>query len=178
LPVLEEGRLTDAGGRTVNFRNTIIIMTSNIGIEQFNNQAAIGFDLQAEELSTAETKFAELSQNISSSLADYFRPEFLNRIDKTIIFKPLTKAVAKKIVAKELANLKERLAEKDITLELNPLVVNYLIEHGFHVQEGARSLKRIFQELVTNPVAERLLGSQPVKQLTVKVEKDKLLVTK
>lgn len=178
LPVLEEGRLTDASGRPVNFRNTVIIMTSNVGVEQFNAQAELGFEAESEMPVKESEDFLKLSDKIRSSLHDYFRPEFLNRIDKVIIFKPLTKETAKKIVKKEIDLLSQKLAERDTNIIVEPNAIRYLIDKGFKVEEGARSLKRAFQEDITNRVAEMLLTDETIKQLKVTAEKDKLVINK
>ncbi len=177
LPVLEEGRLTDAAGRTVNFRNTIIIMTSNIGLDQFNAQAAVGFESEETALQSAEEKFAKISQGIKQSLHDYFRPEFLNRIDKVVIFKPLTKSVAKKIIARECELLNQRLLAKGRKINLDVATVNYLVNRGFNVDEGARSLKRFFQEKVTNQLAEAILKDEVASEFTTTIKDQQIILT-
>jgi ATP-dependent Clp protease ATP-binding subunit ClpC len=177
LPVLEEGRLTDAAGRTVNFRNTIIIMTSNIGLNQFNAQAAVGFESEETEAQTAEKKYAKISQDIKQSLHDYFRPEFLNRIDKIVIFRPLTKTVAKKIIARECELLNQRLADKGRSIRLDPATVNYLVHRGFNVDEGARSLKRFFQEKITNQLAEAILKDEAVGEFTASMKDHQIILS-
>ena len=177
LQVLEDGRLTDASGRIINFRNTIIVMTSNIGLEQFNAQAALGFEAAEEMIETVEEKFAKTSDQIKRSLHDYFRPEFLNRIDKVIVFKPLSKSAAKKIVQAEIEKLRAKLASRQITFDLDTASINHIINEGFVVDEGARSLKRYFQERITNVLAEQILSSETSKHFQANLKDKQIVVT-
>ncbi|MFH0873503.1 MAG: ATP-dependent Clp protease ATP-binding subunit [Candidatus Komeilibacteria bacterium] len=177
LQVLEDGRLTDAAGRIINFRNTIIIMTSNIGLDQFNAQAALGFEASEQQEQSAEAKFEQTSEQIRQSLHDYFRPEFLNRIDKVVVFKPLTKSAAKKIIQAEIEKLRAKLASRQITFDLDAGTINYLANEGFKVEEGARSLKRFFQEHITNVLAEQILGAETSHHFQANIQDKRIVVT-
>ncbi|MBU1202868.1 ATP-dependent Clp protease ATP-binding subunit [Patescibacteria group bacterium] len=158
LPILEEGELTDATGKTVNFRNTIIVMTSNVGLKEFNRQAVMGFD-------TDESKndFKNLSQEILSSLNRYFPPEFTNRIDKILAFEALDKSAARKIIRAELEQIKQRLNEQGIAIELDAKIINYLLNIENATQDGARSLKRLVDQYLTNTLASQLLDKKTQK---------------
>jgi ATP-dependent Clp protease ATP-binding subunit ClpC len=166
LPVLEDGYLTDATGKQVNFRNTIIIMTSNIGLKEFTNQATVGFSLDD---GTHNFKRQEMQEYIMRSLKDHFRPEFLNRLDNIVIFDPLTEATAKKIVQRELKEVEERLSLRGQRLAIDQGVVKRLVAE-FKPQEGARSLKRAVQRLVIDQLAEKLLsGTLDTAKSTINV---------
>jgi len=151
LQVLDEGRLTDNKGRTVNFRNTIIIMTSNIGSHLIQDKLQYLNDDNRDEI------MGELRIQLHNLLRQTIRPEFLNRIDEIILFKPLTKSEILKIVELQLANVGKMLAEKNITLEVTEEAKEWLAEVGYDVTFGARPLKRAIQRLVLNPLAEEIL---------------------
>ncbi len=144
LQLLDEGRLTDGQGRTVDFRNALIIMTSNIGGDLIQNAA----------------KIDDIRPAITALLKATFKPEFLNRIDETIIFNRLGKDEILKIVDIQLDQLRSRLKEKKVTLEATPKAKAFLAETGFDPQFGARPLKRTIQNLVQNPLAKRILEGQ------------------
>ncbi len=164
LPVLEDGYMTDATGKQVNFKNTIIIMTSNIGLKEFTNQATVGFSLEeGDQLPQRK----EMEEHITRSLKEHFRPEFLNRLDNIVIFNHLTEAVAKKIVMRELKEVEERLALRGQRLVIDSAVVKKLVEE-FKPQEGARSLKRAVQRLIIDQLASKLLnGELATEQSTI-----------
>jgi len=154
LQVLDNGRLTDAKGRVVNFKNTIIILTSNIGSQFIKNYQRIGF-ASGEQ---AENNFAGVKEKIQESLRDHFRPEFLNRLDEVVVFNPLSTEVLREIVDLQLTIVRERLAKKGISLELDNAVMNFLAKEGFNPEFGARPLKRLIQNKILNPVAQFILG--------------------
>ncbi len=153
LQVLDEGRLTDGHGRTVDFRNTVIIMTSNIGTRHAYRSGTLGF-LRSEEL-TPEEK--ELRREIEAHLKATFRPEFLNRIDEIIIFHALTKEQVKQIVDLQLREINQRLREQGFTLELTEKAREWLADKGYDPNFGARPLRRAMQKFLENPLAKRLL---------------------
>jgi ATP-dependent Clp protease ATP-binding subunit ClpB len=155
LQVLEDGRLTDGQGRTVDFRNTVIIMTSNLGS-----------DLIME--SSGKANYQELKQKITNVIGDYFRPEFLNRIDETVIFHSLEKEHVKKIADIQMLMLQTRLKNNNILFDYTSEALSELSDKGFDPVYGARPLKRAIQQLVENPLAERILAG--------KVEHDKTIV--
>ena len=161
LPILEDGQLTDAVGKKINFKNTIIIMTSNIGLKEFNAQAEIGFNLKdRDEKDRLEKNYEKLKDKISEQLNDYFRPEFLNRLDKIIIFKPLTSEEAVKIANLQLAELKNRVAGQGYELKISPLTANFIVKIGFTAKEGARTIRRTIQEYLEAPLAKEILDEK------------------
>lgn len=145
LQVLEDGRLTDGQGRTVDFRNTVIIMTSNLGSDLIMESAG-------------EKNYQELKNKINGVIGDYFRPEFLNRIDETVIFHSLEKEHVKQIARLQLARLSERLADNEYQFEFTEEALSLIAEKGFDPVYGARPLKRAIQQWIENPLAEKLLS--------------------
>jgi ATP-dependent Clp protease ATP-binding subunit ClpB len=164
LQVLDDGRLTDNKGRLVNFKNTIIIMTSNIGShiiqESFENASEKNLDIVAEQ---TNAKVLEL-------LRATIRPEFLNRIDEIIMFKPLLKKEIKNIIGIQLNNLKKLLMQSGITLDFTPYMLDFLAENGFDPQYGARPLKRLIQKLVVNELSKQILSGSIDKSKPVVVD--------
>lgn len=158
LQVLDDGRLTDSKGRVVNFKNAIIIMTSNIGSEALNRRASVGFNE-----GTAAHSNGDIKERIMESLKDRFKPEFLNRVDDIIFFNVLSTEVLKGIVRNQIAIVTERLKDKEIDLEVSEEALNYLAEKGFDPHYGARPLKRLIQDKILNPVAEFII-TQKVKE--------------
>ncbi len=154
LQVLDNGRLTDSKGRVVNFKNTIIILTSNIGSEFITKFQKMGFGVGNE----GETNFAEIKERINESLKSYFRPEFLNRLDEIIIFNPLSAEVIQEIVSLQLSLVAERLSKKGIMLKIAPEVLSYLTREGYTPEYGARPLKRLIQTKLLNPIAEFIIA--------------------
>lgn len=152
LQILDDGRLTDSKGRTVNFKNTIIIMTSNLG-NQVIKEFSIGFNNTDNEMSAGEEREKEMKERIDKILKEYFKLEFLNRIDEIVIFKNLTKEVLSRIVDLELAKVQIRLKNKDITIKIAMQVKKMLAEKGFDVTYGARPLKRIIQNMILDELA-------------------------
>ncbi len=164
LQVLDDGRLTDNKGRLVNFKNTIIIMTSNIGShiiqESFENASEKNLDIVAEQ---TNAKVLEL-------LRATIRPEFLNRIDEIIMFKPLLKKEIKNIIGIQLNNLKKLLMQSGITLDFTPYMLDFLAENGYDPQYGARPLKRLIQKLVVNELSKQILSGSIDKSKPVVVD--------
>jgi len=160
LQILEDGRLTDAKGRAVDFRNTIIIMTSNVGASLLNQEARLGFRFSAksgEEEKENERRHEEMIKRIMNELKSTFKPEFLNRIDATIVFRSLTQIEVHQICDLLMARIKSQLVEQQIELEVTPDGKDYLVEQGFDPQYGARPLRRTIQNLVEDPLAEGML---------------------
>jgi ATP-dependent Clp protease ATP-binding subunit ClpB len=166
LQVLEDGRLTDAKGRVVSFKNTIIIMTSNIGSDIISDSGEFGFKSNENREENANTK-----DKIISALKDYFRPEFLNRIDEIVVFNHLSKDDIAKIVDLELSKVSKRLNNKDIQLTISPSAKKLLIEKGFDTAFGARPLKRSIQSLVLNPLAQRIVSGE-IKSGKLQIDSD------
>ena len=158
LQVLEDGYLTDAKGKKVDFRNTIVIMTSNLGAKQLTKEAAkIGFNLSSDKLKAAEEDFEEKKEQVLKELKNHFRPEFLNRIDKTIVFRPLNNECIQDIVKLQLDELGVRLKEKKITVEATPKAIELLAELSYKPEYGARPVRRKIQDLIEDPIAEHIL---------------------
>ncbi len=162
LQVLDDGRITDGQGRTVNFKNTVIILTSNLGSPAILE----GID---EKGNLSE----EAKKEVESLLKTSFRPEFLNRLDETVIFKPLQKGEIEKIVRLFVSSLKDRLAEKRLTLEVTDKACAYLAENGYDPVLGARPLKRYIQQTVETPLAKELLAGKFLPGDTVKIDRTK-----
>jgi ATP-dependent Clp protease ATP-binding subunit ClpB len=154
LQVLDSGHLTDGKGRKVNFKNTIIILTSNIGAEFMDRAANIGFTNALEEAA----RFEQVKEKVMGTLKDHFRPEFLNRLDDIIIFEPLSKAALADIVENQVREVVERLAGKRIQLIITPEARSWLAEKGYNPQYGARPLKRAIQDKILTPIASRMVG--------------------
>ncbi|MFH1478690.1 MAG: ATP-dependent Clp protease ATP-binding subunit [Candidatus Omnitrophota bacterium] len=164
LQVLEDGRLTDSFGRKVDFRNAVLIMTSNVGAEIFRKQGSIGFKSEKEELTYKNTK-----EKLLEKVKKTFKPEFLNRIDDTIVFHGLTKEHLYKIVEIELKDVMARLKEQGVEIELDKKAKELLIEKGFDPIFGARPLKRTIQRLLEDPLAEEIIGKKSKKEKLIKI---------
>jgi ATP-dependent Clp protease ATP-binding subunit ClpB len=153
LQVLDNGRLTDAKGRTVNLKNSVIIMTSNIGSQFIDKMESIGF---AGTKST-KSQYEETKSNVEKALKDHFRPEFLNRLDDIIIFDILSYKAIEEIVGIQIEILKDRLLDKHIKIKLNKSVSTYLAKEGYNPHYGARPLKRLIQDRILNPLAQLII---------------------
>lgn len=154
LQVLDNGHLTDAKGRKVNFKNTIIILTSNIGSKHIQAMEKIGF---AGVSVTEESQYAEAKTNVMKALKDHFSPEFLNRLDEIILFNILEKGAIKSIVEIQVGIVQKRLLERGIKLELSSEVIDFLAEKGYDSSYGARPLKRLIQSKILTPIANRMI---------------------
>ena len=157
LQVLDNGRLTDTKGKVINFKNTIIIMTSNVGSEYLKAMSRIGFNAEGSKLAIEEDDYREKTMD---ALRKSFRPEFLNRIDETIIFSPLRKVDLEKIVDIQLKLIEERLAARRITLQIEPAAREYLVREGFSAEFGARPLKRLMQKVILDALADRIIRGE------------------
>jgi ATP-dependent Clp protease ATP-binding subunit ClpC len=171
LQIMEEGRLTDSYGRHVDFKNVILILTSNIGADVIKNSGGLGFVKQ-----TGEQSYEQMKQRLMSSVERHFRPEFLNRLDDTIVFRPLTREDLGHIVEIEFAQVAARLAERDIAVELTEDAKEFLIEEGYSPEFGARPLRRAIENHIEDPLAEELLRDQFAggANIRVKVQEDHL----
>ena len=153
LQILDNGRLTDAKGRAVNFRNTIVILTSNIGAQFIDKMEKVGFSVKGKS-----TDYEDAKSKVTAALKDHFRPEFLNRLDDIIIFDILSREAVGKIVAIQLRQVEERLHAKEISLSVAPEVYDYLAKEGYNPQYGARPLRRLIQNKILNPVASLIIS--------------------
>lgn len=166
LQILEDGRLTDAKGRTASFKNAILIMTSNVGSEHIAQMGQLGF------LNSKEQERVDLKHKVMDALREEFRPEFLNRIDEIIIFNYLGKAEMKKIVDLELAKVAERLSHKKIEIRVSESAKNFLAEAGFDPNLGARPLRRVIQRMVLDPLALKIVKGEVKEGERVMVDSD------
>jgi len=159
LQIMEEGNLTDARGRRVDFRNAIVIMTSNIGAETIR-RGGLGFALPSEQGREAEQDYKEMSQRLREELKRTFRPEFLNRLDAVVIFRPLGPEQIGQIVDLEIAKVAERLTDQEIRLEISPTARELLAQEGYSSEYGARPLRRVIQRRVEDPLSDAVLAGQ------------------
>jgi len=168
LQILDEGRLTDGQGRTVNFKNTVIIMTSNIGQEIIQQEGSIGFKTGRES-----SAYKEMKVRLLEEVKRTFRPEFLNRIDDIIIFRPLAKEEIKKIVDIELEPIVKKLAQQGVTLEVTEKAKDFILEKGFGLHFGARPLKRTIQKYIQDPLSLKLLSGSLKEGAKIVADLDK-----
>lgn len=168
LQVLEEGRLTDSYGRKVDFRNCIIIMTSNVGAEILRKQGSLGFKAQSSDMS-----YQQMKEKLLEEVKKTFKPEFLNRIDDVIVFRPLEKTDLYRIIEIEIKGVQERLSEKKISLSLDQAAKDFLIDKGFDLVFGARPLKRTIQRYVEDSLAEEIISGHLKEGSVLLVTKDK-----
>jgi ATP-dependent Clp protease ATP-binding subunit ClpB len=159
LQVLDDGRLTDGQGRTVDFRNTVIIMTSNLGSQRIQELAG-------------EEHYAQMKAAVMEVVGDHFRPEFINRIDEVVVFHPLGREQIRAITSIQIGYLKARLADRDMGLELSDAALDRLGEAGFDPVYGARPLKRAIQQQLENPLAQEILAGRFVPKDVIEVDVD------
>ena len=181
LQVLEDGRLTDSQGRTVDFKNTVIVMTSNLGSDVIQHIAsdksydAVDFGLESESHSPdedsvlTESRYTAMKSAVMEVVAGHFRPEFINRIDETVVFHPLGREHIRGIATIQLHQLRARLAERELSLQLDDQALAMIVEAGFDPVYGARPLKRVIQQRIENPLAQHLLAGDFVAGDTIVV---------
>jgi len=161
LQILDNGRLTDGKGKLVNFRNSIIILTSNVGSEYFKEISRLGFEVsESSEKEDLNDKTKIFKEKVLTELKTTFRPEFLNRLDEIIIFDPLTAKEIEKIVGLQLDILKQKLIQRDITVAFDNSLKKHLVEKGFDPEYGARPIKRLIQKLVTDRLADKFIHGE------------------
>ena len=153
LQILDEGRITDTLGRRIDFRNTIVIMTSNLGAEQLLHNSTLGFNT----LETPDTSYERAKEKLTAIAKKHFKPEFLNRVDEVVIFRRLERADLEKIVKIEIDKLAARLKDQGHEFSADPEVVSYLIDKGFQAEYGARPLRRAIERYLEDPLAEEIL---------------------
>ena len=166
LQVLDDGRLTDGQGRTVDFRNTVVVMTSNLGSDLIQEMAG-------------EENYEAMKSAVMNVVGSHFRPEFINRIDESVVFHPLARDQIRGIAEIQLRSLEERLAERELQLELSPAFMDHLVAAGYDPVYGARPLKRAIQQMLENPLAQRILSGEfePGQTIRVDIEGDSTLFT-
>jgi ATP-dependent Clp protease ATP-binding subunit ClpC len=172
LQIMEEGRLTDSFGRNVDFKNTIIIMTTNAGAEATGTSAGFGFE-RGRSMDDAST-YEQMKERLKVTIEKYFRPEFLNRLDDVIVFHALNKVDLKQIVDIELSKIRGRMADRGLELVLTDPAKDHLIAKGYNPDYGARPLRRAIENMIENPLSEEILrGSFSGKDtIVVEVEGD------
>jgi len=167
LQVLDNGHLTDAKGRVVNFKNSIIVLTSNIGSEYINRMESIGFSK-----SDVKKDYSDAKEKVMNSLKDHFRPEFLNRLDEIVMFDILSPEAISEIVKIQIDIVKKRLAEKEIKLNVTSEVISHLAEKGYDPHYGARPLKRLIQNKILTPAASFMISNKVLSGGVISVEID------
>ncbi len=172
LQILDDGRLTDGQGRTVDFKNTVIIMTSNAGVELIKKEGQMGFASAKTEARTQKS-YDDMKDKVMNEVKKLFRPEFLNRLDEIIVFHELTEEQLAKIVDLMVKDLQERLAEHKLNLELTPKAKSWLSKEGYDPVYGARPLRRVIERYVENPLSSQVLRGELKEGDTVRVDLDK-----
>ncbi len=180
LQIMEEGHLSDAKGRKVDFRNTIIVMTSNIGAEMIKRQTSLGFQTGRDPSSEDQIPYEEMRKKLNDSLRRAFRPEFLNRLDAVIIFRALNKDDIQQIVGLELNKVAERLKQHNLSLIATPEALSTLADLGYDPEFGARPLRRVIQQKVEDPLSDKLLAGefQNGDTILVSVEEGEIVLSK
>jgi ATP-dependent Clp protease ATP-binding subunit ClpC len=172
LQILEDGHLSDAKGRRVDFRNTVIIMTSNLGAKSLLKDTSLGFRPMAiDEAAAAEQQYDRMKEKVLDQLKGQFRPEFLNRVDSVVVFRSLQLEEIREIVDLLLARVHDRLRAQQIELEVAQEAKDHIIKLGYDVDYGARPLRRVIQNMVEDPLAEALLLGKFEPGMTVRLEK-------
>ena len=160
LQIFDEGRLADAKGRKVDFRNTIIIMTSNVGSDLIKRDSNLGFTLAQDEVQTHEDRYKRMKDKVLSELKNVFKPEFLNRVDSTVVFHALTPEHIRRIVDLELSQVERRLSLRAVTFEVTEAAKEWLGDKGYDQVFGARPLRRVIQDNIEDKISEMLLGGE------------------
>ena len=178
LQIMEEGHLSDARGRKVDFRNAIIIMTTNVGADMIKRQTSIGFTLKQDEDIEERQAYDEMRKKLLVSLKRVFRPEFINRLDSVIVFRSLSRSDIQQIVQLELNKVAVRLVDHDIKLTATPEAVDMLAEMGYDPEMGARPLRRVIQQTVEDKLSDALLGGdfQAGDTILVDVEEEEIIL--
>ena len=179
LQIFDDGHLTDAKGRKVDFRNSIIIMTSNIGSDLIKDDSSVGFTVKSDESKTAEQKYDRMKEKVMDEVKRFFRPEFINRIDGMVVFHTLSKEHIVQIVDLMLKQPHQALLEKGISLEITQPVKQWLAEKGYDPSYGARPLRRLIQDSVEDKLSEKLLAGDfgPGDTVVLNIKDDEIVVT-
>jgi ATP-dependent Clp protease ATP-binding subunit ClpC len=158
LQIMEEGHLSDARGRKVDFRNALIVMTSNVGADMIKRQTSLGFNLKRDDQTEEKLAYQDMRKKLMESLKRVFRPEFINRVDAIIVFRALSREDIKQIVQLEIKKVAERLEEHSIVINITPAALDLLAEQGYDPEMGARPLKRVIQQKVEDRLSDALLA--------------------
>jgi ATP-dependent Clp protease ATP-binding subunit ClpC len=174
LQILEEGRLTDSFGRKIDFKNTIVIMTSNLGADLISKSTEVGFGRGHTGMPDYET----IQQKVESAMKKHFKPEFINRLDSTVVFKPLDREALKLVLEIEIKKVSDRLAKREIYITLDESAKDYLVEKGYQPEMGARPIRRVIEQYLEDNLAERILAfPNEGRKCTVTAEGDSLIFT-
>jgi ATP-dependent Clp protease ATP-binding subunit ClpC len=178
LQIMEEGQLSDARGRKVDFRNALIVMTSNVGAEMIKRQTSLGFDLPADEDAEERLQYDEMHKKLTEALKKVFRPEFLNRVDSTMVFHALSKAQITEIVDLEIEKVSDRLKEHEIQLYTTEPARLKLADLGYDPEMGARPLRRVIQNIIEDQLSDALLAGtfNPGDSIIVDLEDDEIVL--
>jgi ATP-dependent Clp protease ATP-binding subunit ClpC len=180
LQIFDDGHLTDAKGRKVDFRNTIIVMTSNVGSDLIRKESAIGFSIGKEEAKTAEDQYRRMKDKVLEELKRVFRPEFLNRIDAPVVFHALAKEHIRSIVDLQMKDVEEQLMLKGVTMDITDAAKDWLGEKGYDQVFGARPLRRVIQDEVEDRLSDALLENrfQPGDRVLIDVQNGEVVLGK
>jgi ATP-dependent Clp protease ATP-binding subunit ClpC len=170
LQILDDGRLTDGHGRTVDFKNTVVIMTSNAGVELIKREGQIGFTTRKDEAKTQKQSYEAMKGKVMAEVQKLFRPEFLNRLDEIIVFHELTEEQLRNIVDLMVKDLQSRLTERKVDIELTAKAKSWLAKEGYDPIYGARPLRRVIERYVENPLSSQLLRGELKEGDTIKVD--------
>ena len=170
LQLLDDGRLTDGHGRTVDFKNCVIVMTSNAGVELIKRESGLGFTPRKDESRTEKERYEAMKEKVMAEVKKTFRPEFLNRLDEIIVFHELSEEQLRSIVDLMVRDLQKRLAERKLDIELTKKAKSWLAKEGYDPVFGARPLRRVIERYVENPLSTRLLRGEFKEGDTVKVD--------
>jgi ATP-dependent Clp protease ATP-binding subunit ClpC len=178
LQIMEEGHLSDARGRKVDFRNAIIVMTSNIGADVIKKQGSLGFQLKRDEETEERQSYEDMHKKLTEALKKVFRPEFINRVDSVVVFRSLNKQDIQDIVQLELDKVSERLQEHELTLTASEEALSLLAELGYDAEFGARPLRRVIQQKVEDKLSDLVLAGEfgPGASILVDVDDDEEIV--
>jgi ATP-dependent Clp protease ATP-binding subunit ClpC len=169
LQVMEEGRLTDSFGRNIDFRNTILIMTTNAGADAIKNEAAFGFQKPDQDAS-----YDSMKTRVTEEIEKVFRPEFINRVNDIIVFRHLNDGDLKHVIDLELSKIRERMLEKGLTMVLSDEAKEFLVKKGTNTDFGARPLRRAIETFIEDPLAEELLKGEFAGKSMIKVDVKKV----
>jgi len=179
LQIFDDGHLTDAKGRKVDFRNTILIMTSNVGSDLLRKDSSLGFSIQRDEVAAAADQHAKMKEKVMNAMKNVFRPEFINRLDATVVFHSLTKEHIREIVENEMKGVETQLSLKGVTLEMTIEALDWIGEKGFDPVFGARPLRRVIQNEIEDRLSEALLEERFAEgdKVKIDVQNDELVLT-
>ncbi len=178
LQIFDDGHLTDAKGRKVDFRNTVLIMTSNVGSDLIRKESVLGFHTKTDEAKTAKDQYERMKEKVLTAMKNVFRPEFLNRLDATIVFHALSKEHIRNIVRKEVKGVEGQLAAKGVKLEITDGALDWIGDKGFDAVFGARPLRRVIQNEIEDRLSEALLEERfgSGDTLRIDVENDEIVL--